>query len=90
MTPSQSTPPPTIDLPVVAEGSLSEAIVERLAPVTDFFAVGEEIWSEEYFKPIAYIKNGQRYETNNKPLKLNVIPLPLRKNPQPDTDYFIR
>lgn len=35
----------------------------------------DEIWTEDYFKPIAYIKDGQRYETNNKPLKLNVIPL---------------
>ena len=36
-----------IELPVVAEGSLSEDIVARLAPVTDFFAVGEEIWRED-------------------------------------------
>lgn len=36
-----------IELPVVAEGALSESLVESLAPVTDFFAVGEEIWREE-------------------------------------------
>lgn len=36
-----------IELPVVAEGALTEDIVGRLAPVTDFFAVGEEIWRED-------------------------------------------
>ena len=36
-----------IELPVVAEGALSEDIVESLAPVTDFFAIGEEIWRED-------------------------------------------
>lgn len=36
-----------IELPVVAEGALTENIVEALAPVTDFFAVGEEIWRED-------------------------------------------
>lgn len=33
-----------IELPVVAEGALTKVLVESLAPVTDFFAVGEEIW----------------------------------------------
>ncbi len=33
-----------IEIPVVAEGALSSADVERLAPITDFFAFGEEIW----------------------------------------------
>ncbi len=33
-----------IEIPVVAEGALTPDIVDRLAPVTDFFAVGEEIW----------------------------------------------
>ena len=33
-----------IEVPVVAEGALDEDIVRTLAPVTDFFAVGEEIW----------------------------------------------
>lgn len=35
-----------IELPVVAEGALDEETVARLAPVTDFFAIGEEIWRE--------------------------------------------
>ena len=33
-----------IELPVVAEGALSVGLIDRLAPVTDFFAIGEEIW----------------------------------------------
>lgn len=33
-----------IEVPVVAEGALDLATVERLAGMTDFFAVGEEIW----------------------------------------------
>lgn len=36
-----------IELPVVAEGGLDEALVRDLAPVTDFFAFGAEIWSSE-------------------------------------------
>ncbi|MEM6823554.1 MAG: thiamine phosphate synthase [Pseudomonadota bacterium] len=36
-----------IELPVVAEGALSEQAVRSLAPVTDFFAIGEEIWRED-------------------------------------------
>lgn len=36
-----------IEVPVVAEGALTEEIVTRLAPVTDFFAIGEEIWRED-------------------------------------------
>ncbi len=36
-----------IELPVVAEGGLTPALVEALAPVTDFFAVGPEIWGAE-------------------------------------------
>ncbi len=36
-----------IEVPVVAEGALDTAHVEALAPVTDFFALGEEIWREE-------------------------------------------
>ena len=35
-----------IEVPVVAEGALDLATVERLAGVTDFFAVGEEIWGQ--------------------------------------------
>jgi len=33
-----------IELPVVAEGGLDVETVRRLAPMTDFFGVGEEIW----------------------------------------------
>ncbi len=36
-----------IELPVVAEGALTVDLVATLAPVTDFFAVGEEIWRED-------------------------------------------
>ena len=35
-----------IEVPVVAEGALDPETVARLAPVTDFFAIGEEIWSD--------------------------------------------
>lgn len=34
-----------IEVPVVAEGGLDGATIERLAPHTDFFAIGEEIWT---------------------------------------------
>lgn len=33
-----------IELPVVAEGNLDEALLASLSPVTDFVALGEEIW----------------------------------------------
>ena len=33
-----------IEVPVVAEGALDAALIRNLAPVTDFFAIGEEIW----------------------------------------------
>jgi len=36
-----------IELPVVAEGALDAALVADLAPVTDFFALGEEVWAAE-------------------------------------------
>ncbi|MGV6813215.1 MAG: thiamine phosphate synthase [Brevirhabdus sp.] len=36
-----------IELPVIAEGGLSDAVIARLAPVTDFFGIGPEIWSDE-------------------------------------------
>jgi Thiamine monophosphate synthase len=36
-----------IEVPVVAEGALTVEIVKDFAPVTDFFAVGDEIWSTE-------------------------------------------
>ncbi|MFD0857909.1 thiamine phosphate synthase [Roseovarius aquimarinus] len=34
-----------IEIPVVAEGALDAAQIGALAPVTDFFGIGDEIWS---------------------------------------------
>lgn len=36
-----------IEVPVVAEGALTPALVAQLAPVTDFFAFGDEVWSAD-------------------------------------------
>jgi thiamine-phosphate pyrophosphorylase len=36
-----------IEVPVVAEGALDEALVRSLSPVTDFLAIGDEVWREE-------------------------------------------
>ena len=36
-----------IELPVVAEGALDLGLVETLAPVVDFFAIGPEIWRKD-------------------------------------------
>ncbi|MBW4708852.1 thiamine phosphate synthase [Roseobacter sp. YSTF-M11] len=36
-----------IEVPVVAEGALDAAMVATLAPHTDFFGIGEEIWATE-------------------------------------------
>lgn len=36
-----------IELPVVAEGGLDRDLIESFAPVTDFFAIGPEIWRAE-------------------------------------------
>jgi thiamine-phosphate pyrophosphorylase len=33
-----------IEIPIVAEGGLDAALIESFAPVTDFFAIGPEIW----------------------------------------------
>jgi len=43
-----------IEVPVVAEGGLNADLVRSLAPVTDFLAFGEEIWSTE--DPVATLK----------------------------------
>jgi thiamine-phosphate pyrophosphorylase len=43
-----------IELPVVAEGALSRDLVGSLAPVVDFLAIGEEIWSQE--DPLAALR----------------------------------
>ncbi len=36
-----------IELPVVAEGGLSAEIIAELSPVTDFLAIGAEIWGQD-------------------------------------------
>ena len=36
-----------IELPVVAEGNLDTNLAANLAPVTDFIAIGEEIWRKD-------------------------------------------
>ena len=43
-----------IEVPVVAEGALTTELVEKFGPVTDFFAIGEEIWSQD--NPSAALK----------------------------------
>lgn len=43
-----------IEVPVIAEGALTTALVEKFGPVTDFFGVGEEIWSAD--DPAAALK----------------------------------
>lgn len=36
-----------IEMPIVAEGALTTALVEKFGPVTDFFGVGDEIWATD-------------------------------------------
>ena len=36
-----------IEVPVIAEGALDEDLVRSLAPVSDFFAFGSELWGAE-------------------------------------------
>jgi len=43
-----------IEVPVVAEGALDADIIAKLAPFTDFFGLGEEIWRSE--DPVAKLK----------------------------------
>jgi len=33
-------------VPVVAEGGLNVDLIETLAPITDFLAIGSEIWGD--------------------------------------------
>jgi thiamine-phosphate pyrophosphorylase len=40
-----------IELPVVAEGGLTLDLIESFAPVTDFFAIGPEIWRARIRSP---------------------------------------
>ncbi len=44
-----------IEVPVIAEGSLTRDLVERFGPVTDFFGIGAEIWSAA--DPVAALKD---------------------------------
>ncbi len=43
-----------IEVPVIAEGALTRSLAESFAPVTDFFALGPEIWGAE--DPLAALK----------------------------------
>ncbi|NRB34523.1 MAG: thiamine phosphate synthase [Rhodobacteraceae bacterium] len=43
-----------VELPVVAEGGLTEVKMAELAPVTDLFAIGDEIWSQD--DPVAALR----------------------------------
>lgn len=43
-----------IEVPVIAEGALTRDLVESFAPVTDFFAIGAEIWGED--DPLSALK----------------------------------
>lgn len=43
-----------IEVPVVAEGALTRDLIAQYAPVTDFFALGEEIWRSD--DPLAALK----------------------------------
>jgi len=36
-----------IEVPIVAEGALTPELVAEFAPITDFFAIGPEIWGAE-------------------------------------------
>ncbi|MDE4131755.1 thiamine phosphate synthase [Phaeobacter sp. QD34_3] len=36
-----------IEVPVVAEGGLTEELITRFAPFTDFFGIGDEIWRSD-------------------------------------------
>lgn len=36
-----------IEIPVVAEGALNAELITQFAPITDFFGIGEEIWSSD-------------------------------------------
>lgn len=43
-----------IEVPVIAEGALTVALVEKFGPVTDFFGIGPEIWNSG--DPVAALK----------------------------------
>lgn len=37
----------TVEVPVVAEGAITRDLLERLSPISDFIAIGPEIWSQD-------------------------------------------
>ena len=43
-----------VEVPVVAEGALTVEVIKTLSPITDFFAIGEEIWNTD--DPVAAFK----------------------------------
>lgn len=43
-----------IEVPVVAEGGLTSDLVAKLAPATDFFGIGDEIWGQD--DPLAALR----------------------------------
>lgn len=43
-----------IEVPVVAEGALSDALIRKIAPHTDFFGLGDEVWRTD--DPAAALK----------------------------------
>ncbi|WP_170429143.1 thiamine phosphate synthase [Ruegeria arenilitoris] len=43
-----------IEVPVVAEGGLTADLIRELSPHTDFFGIGDEIWSQD--DPVAALK----------------------------------
>ena len=43
-----------IEVPVVAEGALTHDLIRALAPHTDFFGIGDEIWKSD--DPVAALK----------------------------------
>lgn len=44
-----------IEIPVVAEGALSAEIIRDIAPVTDFLALGGEVWGQD--DPLAALRD---------------------------------
>ena len=48
-----------IEVPVVAEGALTLDLIRKLAPITDFFAIGDEIWAkDDPIKELGVLKAG--------------------------------
>jgi thiamine-phosphate pyrophosphorylase len=36
-----------IEVPIIAEGGLTPELITKLTPVSDFFAIGDEIWTQD-------------------------------------------